>query len=142
VKEKLDRIEFARLQRHTANSYEQCMWSILRNRQREGMKFRRQQPLGPYTADFVCAEARLVVEIDGADHFTEKGKRHDANRDRWMKEQGIRVLRFTGKQVDLDSQAACEAIDAALRAQHPSPPTPLPQRVEGRRLIPRGRPRS
>ncbi len=79
-----DPIEFARFLRRTSNAYEQLLWEMLRNRQRCKMKFRRQHPLGKYTADFFCAEAKLVVEIDGTHHFTEQGQRHDAIRDQWM----------------------------------------------------------
>ena len=80
------------------------------------MKFRRQHPLGKYTADFCCLEAKLVVEIDGACPLTEQGQRHDAIRDHWMVEEGYRVLRFTGKQVEFETRAVCDAIDAALRS--------------------------
>ena len=79
------------------------------------MKFRRQHPLGKYTADFYCAEARLVVEVDGARHLTAEGRRHDAIRDRWMMDQGIQVLRFTGKQIEFETRDVCNAIDAKLR---------------------------
>ena len=72
------------------------------------MKFRRQHPLGKYIADFYCAEARRVVEVDGARHLTAEGRRHEAIRDRWMMDQGIHVLRFTGKQNEF------ETLDAAF----------------------------
>ena len=66
--------------------------------------------------DFCCLEAKLVVEIDGACPLTEQGQRHDAIRDHWMVEEGYRVLRFTGKQVEFETRAVCDAIDAALRS--------------------------
>ncbi|MBI5935370.1 MAG: DUF559 domain-containing protein [Chloroflexi bacterium] len=91
------------------------LWKLLRNRQRCKMTFRRQHPLGTYTADYYCAEARLVVEVDGADHLTEKGRRHDAIRDRWIMEQGILVLRITGKRIELETMEVCNEIDAILR---------------------------
>ena len=93
--EHMDPIEFARFLRQTANSYERQLWELLRNRQRCKMKCRRQHPMGIYTADFYCAEAKLVVEIDRTSHFTERGRQYDATRDRAMMEQGIRVLPLT-----------------------------------------------
>ena len=106
--------EFARHLRQAASSYENYLWQLLRNRQRRGMKFRRQHPLGAYTADFYCVEARLVVELDGAPHHTPEGQQKDETRDAWMRAQGITVLRFGGWQVENEPQQVLETIDAAL----------------------------
>ena len=72
------------------------LWRALRTRQIDGLKFRRQAPIGPYIADFFCPTARLVVEIDGATHTDLAA---DAARDRWMHAQGLVVLRFWGDDV-------------------------------------------
>jgi very-short-patch-repair endonuclease len=111
----MEPIEFARFQRRTARSYEQLLWQFLRNRQRCGKKFRRQHPLGHYTADFYCAEAKLVVEVDGSPHQTAEGKQKDAARDAWMKLQGIEVLRFGGWQIEFETRQVIESIDEVLR---------------------------
>lgn len=108
-------IEFAKYQRRTARSYEQLLWQLLRSRQRCGKKFRRQHPLGIYTADFYCAEAQLVIEVDGSPHETAEGKRKDEVRDAWMRSQGIEVLRFGGWQVEFETQQVLECIDDVLR---------------------------
>jgi very-short-patch-repair endonuclease len=121
--ERLDPIEFARHLRQTADGYEQLLWELVRNRQRCNKKFRRQHPLGAYTADFYCAEAKLVVEIDGESHFSDKQRAYDAARDKWMASQGIRVLRFCGKQVEFETAAVCAAIDQALQEQTQSKPS-------------------
>ena len=68
-----DPIDFARRLRRTATSSEALLWQLLRGGGRTGKKFRRQHPLGLYTADFFCAEAKLLVEIDGAPHETDEG---------------------------------------------------------------------
>ena len=133
---RLNPIEFARQQRRIANSHEDLLWQILRNRQRWGIKFRRQQPLGPFTADFFCPDARLNIEIDGEHHFTEEGKKYDAARDRWMLEQGIHVLRFTGNQIEFETQSVSDEIESFLRTQGllsapPLTPNPSPARGEG-----------
>jgi very-short-patch-repair endonuclease len=91
------------------------LWQLLRNRQRCGKKFRRQHPLGPNTADFYCAEAKLVVEVDGSPHQTGEGKQKDAARDAWVRSQGIEVLRFGGWQVEFEARHVIETIDEALR---------------------------
>jgi very-short-patch-repair endonuclease len=111
----IEPIEFARYLRQAATSSEALLWQLLRNRQRCGMMFRRQHPLGIYTADFYCAEAKLDVEIDGAPHDTIEGKRKDEVRDSWMRSQGIEVLRFGGWQVETDTRQVLECIDEALR---------------------------
>src|SRR5262245_40035572 len=111
----MEPIEFARFQRRTARSYEQLLWQFLRNRQRCGKKFRRQHTLGRYTADFYCAEAKLVVEVDGSPHQTAEGQQTDAARDAWMRLQGIEVLRFGGWQVEFEARHVIDCIDKTLR---------------------------
>src|SRR5687768_14278633 len=107
-------IEFARHLRQASSSYEIHLWQLLRNRQRHGMKFRRQHPLGAYTADFYCVEAKLCIELDGAPHHTSEGKQKDEARDAWMRSQGIEVLRFGGWEVEKETQQVLETIDNML----------------------------
>ena len=111
----LEPIEFARYLRKASTSSEAYLWQLLRDRQRCGKKFRRQHPLGIYTADFYCDEAKLVVEIDGSPHQTSEGKERDEARDAWMRAQRIEVLRFGGRQVENEAQQVLERIDAVLR---------------------------
>ena len=111
----MEPIEFARHLRRTSRSYEESLWQLLRNRQRCGKKFRRQHPLGIYTADFYCAEAKLVVEVDGAPHETIEGRQKDEVRDAWMRSQGIEVLRLSGWQVEFETQQVLQCIDDVLR---------------------------
>ena len=111
----LEPIDFAGHLRQTATSSEDLLWQLLRNQQRCGKKFRRQHPLGIYTADFYCVEAKLAVEIDGSPHSTVEGERKDEARDVWMRSQGIEVLRFGGWQVESETGQVLERIDAVLR---------------------------
>jgi len=111
----MEPIDFAKYLRQTATSYEEFLWQLLRNRQRCGKKFRRQHPLGIYTADFYCAEAKLAIEIDGSPHHTIEGKEKDEARDAWMRLQGIEVLRFSGWQVESDTKQILQCIDDMLR---------------------------
>jgi very-short-patch-repair endonuclease len=115
----LNPIEFARRLRKAPTSSEDYFWQFLRNRQRCGKKFRRQHPLGPYTADFYCFEAKLVVELDGDPHHTPEGQHKDDARDAWMRSQGIEVLRFGGWQVENETGNVLETIDNALKRRCP-----------------------
>ena len=97
-----------------ADEYENLMWQLLRNRQRCGEKFRREHPLGIYTVDFYCLQAKLVVEVDGSSHDSDDAKRYDAARDRWMNSQGIKVLRFSCAQVEHETQLVLQKIVRTL----------------------------
>ena len=90
------------------------MWALLRNRSLRRFKFRRQHPLGPYVADFYCAECRLVVELDGVSHADREP--YDARRTAWMARYGIRVIRFRNEQLDEQLELVMAEILAACRA--------------------------
>jgi very-short-patch-repair endonuclease len=87
---------------------EQILWSILRGRRLAGLKFRRQEPIGPYIVDFCCRQLKLIVELDGMSHF-ETGDR-DEVRTRWLEEQGYRVFRVTNWDVNEDLEAVARGI--------------------------------
>jgi very-short-patch-repair endonuclease len=71
---------------------------LLRKRlPQEGTHFRRQVALGPYVADFICLAAKLVIELDGDQHGTDKALRYDADRTAWLEANGLTVLRFTNR---------------------------------------------
>jgi very-short-patch-repair endonuclease len=84
------KIHFARQLRREMTTAERYLWTRLRRRQLSGCRFRRQHPLGPYIADFVCIEKMLVIEIDGSQHG-EPGA--DVRRDAWLRHQGFKVIR-------------------------------------------------
>jgi very-short-patch-repair endonuclease len=98
----------ARALRRRAPATERRLWDILRDRRLDGLKFRRQVPIGPYVADFVCQRHRLILEADGPFHGE-----GDHLRDAWLSDQGYRVVRFTNAMIDgrLD-----DVIEAILRA--------------------------
>ncbi|HVA68641.1 MAG TPA: endonuclease domain-containing protein [Candidatus Binataceae bacterium] len=93
---------------------EQKLWRHLRNSQVKGMKFRRQRPIGPYVADFVCLEARLVVEVDGGDHDTKERRRADAARSYYLERHGYRVLRFWNNEIMSNIEGALERISEGI----------------------------
>jgi very-short-patch-repair endonuclease len=92
----------------------------LRSR-RTGVKFRRQHPFGPYVLDFYSHAVRLVVEVDGSQHDTAKGKASDKERTRFLEAAGFHVLRFTDREVLLDTESVLEAIWEATKGYDPSP---------------------
>jgi very-short-patch-repair endonuclease len=73
------------------------LWWRLRQKQLGGFRFRRQIPLGPYVADFVCLSEKLVIEVDGGQHAEQV--EHDAARTAWLAANGFRVLRFWNNEV-------------------------------------------
>ncbi|WP_245512926.1 endonuclease domain-containing protein [Enterovirga rhinocerotis] len=96
------------------------LWRALRDRRFSALKFRRQCPIGRYVADFVCFEARLIVELDGAPHDQPEQRAHDEARDRWFRDEGFRVLRFSN---DLLLGGGADLVLAAILktlAAHPS----------------------
>ena len=103
-------IQTARRLRRDMTDVEKAMWRLLRSRQLDGFKFRRQQPIGPYIVDFVCFSHRLVVEIDGGQHGTETGIAADEVRSRFLEGEGFRVLRFWNNEVAVNAEGVCERI--------------------------------
>jgi very-short-patch-repair endonuclease len=91
------------------------LWSVLRGRKTGGLKFRRQHPIGPYVLDFFCAEARLDVEIDGRGHDDPGRMQSDRQRDLWLDNQGVRVLRLPAKYVLENPDGAAAMIARAAR---------------------------
>ena len=101
--------------RNALTTAEAVLWKNLQNSQLAGKKFRRQESIGPYIADFYCPESRLIVELDGAGHFTENGAEYDAKRTEYFREQNIRVIRFENKTVYRDLEYVLETIKANLK---------------------------
>jgi very-short-patch-repair endonuclease len=113
----------ARELRRTLTIPERMVWAKLRDRQLNGLKFRRQQPIGNYIVDFYCAERRLIVEIDGHSHAEQI--EHDATRTRWLEQEGFRVMRFLNWDVTQNLSSVIEAIvQAAASSEGISKPSP------------------
>jgi very-short-patch-repair endonuclease len=126
----------ARELRKAQTPQEQALWQQLRAKRFSGFKFRRQQVIGRYIADFVCFEQKLVIELDGSQHSDTK--QADAQRDHWLNGQGFRVLRFWNNQWQSQQTGVLEAIWQALHEDKPSPPlpNPSPTRGEGLSVVP------
>ena len=107
--------KFARLQRQNMTRAETMLWGAARNHQIDGYGFRRQTPIGPYFADFVCLARKLIVEADGRTHKSAGGESRDAQRDAWFRREGFRVLRFPDDLVIGGLPIVVQRIRAALR---------------------------
>ncbi len=121
----------ARLRRDQTDA-ERRIWLALRNRRLAGAKFRRQVPIGPYVADFVCLDSKLIVELDGGQH----GGPQDAVRQQWLEERAFQVLRFWNNEVTTNFEGVLTTIAAHLAPPNSLPPDhphpgPLPPAGEG-----------
>jgi very-short-patch-repair endonuclease len=101
----------ARELRRNSTDAERALWRVLRSRQLGRVKFRRQQPIGPYIADFVAFEYRLVIECDGGQHADSP---HDAARDAWLERNGYRTLRFWNNDVLANPEGVAAVILAEV----------------------------
>ena len=85
------------------------------------LKFTRQKVLGKYIADFYCASAKLVIELDGSQHYEDKGLEADRERTEFLKSYGIRVLRIPNNAVTKNLRGVCDYIDGILKGTIPFP---------------------
>jgi very-short-patch-repair endonuclease len=102
----------ARNLRRNVTDAERRLWSRLRRNQLNGHHFRRQVPIGRYVADFVCAQKKLIIEVDGGQHAVQKAA--DEIRTRYLEDRGYRVLRFWNNDVLGNTDGVVETILAAL----------------------------
>jgi len=102
----------ARELRKNLTDAEQRLWQGLKRRQIEGVKFRRQQPIGDFIVDFVSFERRLIVEVDGGQHAEQLA--YDEKRTRWLEAQGYKVLRFWDNDVLANTEAVMQAVFDAV----------------------------
>ena len=101
--------------------------------------FRRQRPFGAYIADFYCAAAKLVIELDGESHDGAEAQKLDEARDAYLRSLGLRVLRFTNMQVMLELDGVVAVIAQAVRTPpSASPPPPLQAEEAQRSCLPYG----
>ena len=107
----------ARRLRRNPTDAEKLLWSHLRYRQVDGARFRRQAPIGRYVVDFVCFDARLVVELDGGQHMARLD--HGTERSDWLGSQGFSVLRFWNNDALQNTDAVLESIRKALKDPPP-----------------------
>ena len=109
-------VSVARTLRRGMTDAEKILWSFLRDNQL-GAKFRRQFPIGKYVLDFYTHEAKLNIEVDGAQHYSDEGTRNDEERDSDLEQQGIKVLRYSHPEVMEQTDALADDILVEVRAR-------------------------
>ena len=105
---------FAKQMRHKPTEAEAKLWGILRNRRLASYKFRRQLPIGQYIVDFVCLDAKLIIELDGSQHAENP---YDVLRDTYLRAQGFRLLRIWNNDLLATPEAVLDAVFHALQEQ-------------------------
>jgi very-short-patch-repair endonuclease len=113
-----DGFDRARRLRRDATKAEKMLWVRLRNRGFEGLKFRRQYPVGRYVVDFCCEQKALVIELDGGQHADAAEK--DAERTRYLESQGFRVVRFWNNDVLGNLEGVLERLRERITTPSPS----------------------
>jgi len=118
--------------RKRATVSENRLWSFLKDRQLDGVKFRRQEPIGRYIADFLSYERKLIIELDGSPHLEIENQEQDKERGEWLKSQGYTILRFWNRQVIRNMEGVLAEI--RRRTNRPSPrSSPARGEDEGKR---------
>ena len=110
----------ARELRQPLTPQEQKLWQRLRSKQLYGIKFRRQHPIYRFILDFFCYQHRLVIEIDGDSHADPEQQRYDEARTEWLEQRGLRVIRFTNREVDTNIEGVLQTIAAQCGYNHVS----------------------
>ncbi|MBF0570643.1 MAG: endonuclease domain-containing protein [Candidatus Omnitrophica bacterium] len=100
---------------------ERVLWNILRNKQMGGYKFFRQYGIGSYIADFYCPLLKVVIEVDGGQHYSEEAVAHDRKREEFLKGAGIRVIRFNNLDILKNIEGVFECIQKELSLNSPNP---------------------
>ena len=123
--------DFAKTLRKRQTDAENRLWKSLRAKRLQGLKFRRQAPIGRYIVDFVCYEKKVIIELDGGQHSEKPEK--DQGRDEWFKAEGFRVLRFWNNCVLSQTEEVLETIVKWCMGS-PSPSSPPIKGGENRKV--------
>ena len=118
---------YAKQMRHAPTPWEHELWQTLRALRFAAVKFKRQQPIGPYIVDFVALSKKLIIELDGGQHSARAD--YDAKRDEFLKLNGFHVIRVWNNEWTENQAGALEAIWRALHV--PPLPNPSPSGGEG-----------
>jgi len=116
----------ARTLRSNMTDAEQLLWKHMRGKQIHGVQFYRQKPLAGYIADFYCAAANLIVEVDGSQHLKPEQLLYDQERSKVFASLGLDVLRFDNQEVLMQTESVLAVIESAVSKK--IPPAPLLQR--------------
>jgi len=110
---------------------ENILWFYLRNRRFSDLKFRRQYPAGSYFIDFYCPRLKLEIEVDGGQHYSSEGERHDRKRNSFLKSKGIILFRYSNHEVIKNTKSVIEDILNKIKIINSSPYPLLREEREG-----------
>ena len=130
--------QLSRQLRDNMTDAERLLWAKIRMKQLKGYQFYRQKPIGDYIVDFFCPKAKLIIEVDGSQHFVNETIEYDRIREEYVSSLGLRVLRFTNTEVLKHVEGVVERIEEEMNEKIPLNP-PLPK-GENRKKIPLGPP--
>ena len=100
---------------------ERKLWKYIRKKQIQGKQFLRQRPIGQYIVDFYCPEAKLVIEVDGGQHFTADRHGYDKNREAFFHHLDLSIMRFHNVDVLTNIEGVIDEIERRLKEDLPSP---------------------
>lgn len=116
----------AKIMRRHPTDAENFLWQHLRAKRFLGLKFKRQEPIGNYIADFICYEKKIIIELDGGQHARKRNELEDKKRDEWMKSQGFKILRIWNNEVLQNLEEVLETIAGECES-----PSPLSSPIKG-----------
>jgi len=115
--------EHARQLRENMTDAERHLWAKIRMKQLKDYQFYRQKPIGDYIVDFFCPKAKLIIEVDGSQHFVNETIEYDRIREEYVRSLGLKVLRFTNTEVLKHVEGVIERIEEEMNEEIPlSPP--------------------
>ena len=101
--------------RNNMTPEEIILWSRIKSKKVKNAFFSRQKVIGNYIVDFYCSEYKLVIELDGGHHFRDNKEKEDIKRDNFLKEQGIKVLRFSNLDIRKNLNGVLEKLYTKLK---------------------------
>ena len=122
-------IKIARVLRKNMTRHERMLWYMFLNRY--PVKFQRQKPLGDYIADFYCAKAKLIIELDGSGHYMPHQMLKDRIRTEHLEQMDITVIRIDNRDIDKNFYNVCEYIDSFVKNSLPQSPSVTAPSSEG-----------
>ena len=106
-------VKLSRMLRKNATPQENHLWYDFLSEYE--VRFQRQKPIGEFIADFYCHAAKLVIEVDGSQHYSDEGMGYDEFRTEKLEEDGLQVIRFTNRQINENFYGVCEYIDFVVK---------------------------
>ena len=111
------KLETARKLRRDMTPHERKLWYLFL--QKYPVKIYKQRIIGSFIVDFYCAPAKLVIEIDGSQHYEERGIAYDAERTAYLESLGLKVIRYSNRDINRNFSAVCEQIDLIIKERLP-----------------------